>query len=311
MSRFYLPVGITLTVLVAVFFNKISAPIALTLGLLIGLSGLIKKKPVPYHAPIQKKLLKLSVIGLGFGINLSTAIAVGSDSFGISLFGITFTFLIAFGLALLLKSDKTITFLVASGTAICGGSAIAAVSTGIKAKPHQTSIALAVVFLLNSVALFLFPPIAHFFELTQNQFGVWCALAIHDTSSVIGASNSYGEDALLVATTTKLVRALWIVPLVVLVSFKSKEFNKKSFPYFILAFLAAILLNTYLPNFETVSIILVWISKRLLVFTLFLIGLSINMAQIKQLGSQTFLIGLFTWLILALVSFGYVTKFVS
>ncbi|TKD67004.1 YeiH family protein [Flavobacterium sp. ASW18X] len=311
MSRFYLPVGITLTVLVAVFFNKISAPIALTLGLLIGLSGLIKKKPVPYHAPIQKKLLKLSVIGLGFGINLSTAIAVGSDSFGISLFGITLTFLIAFGLALLLKSDKTITFLVASGTAICGGSAIAAVSTGIKAKPHQTSIALAVVFLLNSVALFLFPPIAHFFELSQNQFGVWCALAIHDTSSVIGASNSYGEDALLVATTTKLVRALWIVPLVVLVSFKSKEFNKKSFPYFILAFLAAILLNTYLPNFETVSIILVWISKRLLVFTLFLIGLSINMAQIKQLGSQTFLIGLFTWLILALVSFGYVTKFVS
>lgn len=310
MSRFYLPVGIILTVLVAVFFNKISAPIALTIGLLIGLSGLMKKKPVPYHTQMQKKLLKLSVIGLGFGINLSTAIAVGSDSFAISLFGITLTFLIAFGLALLIKSDSVITFLVASGTAICGGSAIAAVSTGIKAKPHQTSIALAVVFLLNSVALFLFPPIAHFFELTQNQFGVWCALAIHDTSSVIGASNSYGEEALLIATTTKLVRALWIVPLVVLVSFKSKEFNKKSFPYFILAFLAAILMNTYIPNFETVSTILVWISKRLLVFTLFLIGLSINMDQIKQLGSQTFLIGLFTWLILALVSFGYVLKFV-
>ncbi len=309
MRKLIFPLCLVLIVFLAVFFNHISAPIALTLGIAIGLSGLLKKKPIPYHSKAQSKLLKASVIGLGFGIDLQTAVKVGGDSFFISLSGIVLAFAFAFALRHLFKTEKIITFLVAAGTAICGGSAIAAVSPGVKATGQQTSIALAVVFVLNSVALFIFPPIGHFFELTQNQFGVWAAIAIHDTSSVVGASNTFGEEALLIATTTKLVRALWIVPLVLLVSLKSKEFNRKSFPWFIIAFITAICVNSFIPAFENIGPDVVWISKRILVFTLFLIGLNINMKQLKELGFKTFAVGFITWILLAVIAFFYVLNF--
>ena len=311
MRRLVFPLGLLITVFIAIFLNKISAPIALLIGLVIGLMGFIKNNAIPYHSKLQNKLLKTSVVGLGFGINLETALEVGGNSFFISLAAIIFTFAIAFSLRFFFKSEKIITFLVASGTAICGGSAIAAVSPGIKANSYQTSIALAVVFVLNSVALLIFPPVGYFFELSQNQFGIWSAIAIHDTSSVVGASNSYGQEALLIATTTKLVRALWIVPLALIVTLRSGGFNKTSFPWFILGFLAAICVNSFVPSLHDISAILVWISKRMLVFTLFLIGLKINVEQLKKLGINTFMVGLTTWLILSVLSFVYVFYYID
>lgn len=310
MRQPYVIIGLTVSVLLGVFFNQISAPISLAIGLAIGITGMYKNRSIPFHSGLQKNFLKISIVGLGFGINLDTAVKVGKESFSISLLGVMLTFLLAIGFYAVIKSNKRITFLIASGTAICGGSAIAAVSPGVKATTSETSIALAVVFLLNSVALLLFPPIGYLLDLSQNQFGTWCAIAIHDTSSVIGASNSYGQEALLVATTTKLVRALWIIPLVLVVSIKSAKFNIKDFPYFILGFIVAICINSFVTGFEDIASILVWISKRLLVFTLFLIGIGINLEQIKKLGGKTFLVGVGIWVLLSILSLLYVRHFV-
>ena len=207
------------------------------------------------------------------------------------------------------KSERISTILVASGTAICGGSAIAAVSPSLKADSSQTSISLAIVFLLNAIALFVFPYIGQFFGLDQAQFGTWSAIAIHDTSSVVGAAEVYGNEALNVATTTKLVRTLSIIPLVLIISFGSNSKEKFTFPWFIFGFIGAMLINSYVTSAEPISAHIVWIARKALIFTLFLIGMQINLAQLKKLGFNILIVGIFTWILLGVISLFYVLNY--
>lgn len=296
-------------VLLGVIFGYVSPAIALGIGMLSGIFKIANVDVMTKSNNLQKVLLQLAVIGLGFGIHIKQAIQVGSNSFFVTLITIVFVFIIAFTLGKILKSDKITTILVASGTAICGGSAIAAVSPSLRANSNQTSISLAIVFLLNAIALFIFPSIGHFFNLSQEQFGLWSAIAIHDTSSVVGAAELYGEQALNIATTTKLVRTLWIIPLVLIISFGSDTKEKIKFPWFILGFLGAMLLVSYIPAMENISSYLVWGSRKLLIFTLFLIGLKINISELKKLGFNIVIIGVITWLILGISSLFYIINY--
>lgn len=296
-------------VLMGTLFGYISPAIALLIGMISGIFNFANRELVLEKTKFQKLLLQLSVVGLGFGINIKEAIAVGSDSFFVTLITIVCTFIIAFGIGKLVKSERITTILVASGTAICGGSAIAAVSPCIRANSNHTSIALAIVFLLNAIALFIFPTIGHYFGLSQSQFGLWSAIAIHDTSSVVGAAELFGEESLKIATTTKLVRTLWIIPLVLIISFGSNSKDKFSFPWFILGFLAAMAISYYLPNMEIVSDKIVWFSRKLLIFTLFLIGLQINLVQIRKLGFNILIVGITTWVTLTIISLLYILNY--
>ena len=291
-----------------IMFGYVSPALALLAGMMIGLSGWFKwlTDGVPRF---QKPLLQASVIGLGFGMSYEQAFVVGSSSFLISLITILGTFLIAFTVRAFLGSEKKLTMLIASGTAICGGSAIAAVSPSIKANAAQTSMALVVVFVLNAVALFIFPFIGHQLGLSQSQFGLWCALAIHDTSSVVGASEVYGAEALMVATTTKLVRTLWIIPLLLVMAslFKSKE--KLSFPWFILGFIGAIFISSHFAWVNTYSPDIVWLARKVLIFTLFLVGLQISIKNVQELGFKSLTVGVLAWFSLAVMSLVYVIYF--
>jgi|AntAceMinimDraft_5_1070358.scaffolds.fasta_scaffold51758_2 uncharacterized integral membrane protein (TIGR00698 family) len=297
---------ILIIVVLAIVFNFLTAAMTLLLGIVFGLLGTFDQKTTEKSLPLQKVLLQTSVIGLGFGVNATQALEVGFHGIYISLITILCTFALAFSLKWFLGSERKLTLLIASGTAICGGSAIAAVSPVIKANAAQTSVALAVVFVLNAIALLIFPPIGHFLELGDTQFGIWCALAIHDTSSVIGASQAFSEESMLIATTAKLVRAFWIVPLVLIISLGSGFNKKSSFPWFMVGFVAAVLLSSYLPEISTISTWIVWVARKLLIFTLFLVGMQITVSKLKQLGIKSFLIGSITWIILSIMSLLYV-----
>ena len=299
----------SILILLGTFLGLVSPALALGLGMFSGIFKLANSDLVVKSKPLQKYLLQASVVGLGFGIQIKEAMVVGSNSFFVTLITIVLVFIVAFVLGKILNSDRVTTILVASGTAICGGSAIAAVSPSIKANSNQTSISLAIVFLLNAVALFIFPSIGQYFQLSQEQFGLWSAIAIHDTSSVVGAAELFGEESLGIATTTKLVRTLWIIPLVLIISFGSETKGKFKFPWFILGFLAAISLTSYLPNLETIFEQVVWASRKLLIFTLFLIGLQISIDQLKKLGYTIVIVGVATWLILAALSLFYIINF--
>lgn len=253
--------------------------------------------------------LKIAVVGLGFGMYLDETLKVGKEGFGLTVFTIFSTLLLGILITKILKLDTKLGFMVSSGTSICGGSAIAAVSSVIKASPRSISVALGVVFFLNAIALFIFPPIGHFFHLSQEQFGLWSAVAIHDTSSVVGAALDYGPKALKVATTVKLARALWIIPISVLsmVLFKSKN-GKVKIPWFIFLFMIAILINSYmkLPLSLTSSITL--LSQRLLVVTLFLIGSTLSLKDIKETGKKPFLLGILLWAFVSVSSLYIILK---
>lgn len=296
-------------VLIVTLLGYLSPAIALLIGMISGMLQISNNEVVQNNIKFQKYLLQISVVGLGFGINIQEALVLGSNSFFFSLVAIVFTFIIAISFAKIFKSERITTLLVASGTAICGGSAIAAVSPCLKANSNQTSIALAIVFLLNAIALFIFPSIGHYFNLSESQFGLWCAIAIHDTSSVVGASALYGAEALNVATTTKLVRTLWIIPLVLILSFGSDTGKKIKFPWFILAFLGAMLLSSYVVQLQPINDKIVWLARKLLIFTLFLIGLQINLKQLKKLGFGIIGVGSLTWVILAVLSLFYILNY--
>ncbi|HRO43976.1 MAG TPA: putative sulfate exporter family transporter [Flavipsychrobacter sp.] len=278
----------------------ISAPVALLLGLIIA-----QTIGNPFSAIMQKhkvtpRLLQYSVVGLGFGMSIQSAIEAGKQ-------GVLFTIITIFGtliLGLLLgyffKIDKKTSHLISSGTAICGGSAIAAVAPVIKADEKQISVALGIVFILNSVALFIFPIIGNQLEMSQTQFGLWSAIAIHDTSSVVGAASKFGDEALQVATTVKLARALWIIPLAFFTAFFFKEGKQKiKIPYFIGFFILAMLANTYIPFIHANSKILVAIAKAGLVLTLFFIGASLSAKTLKSVGLKPLLQGLLLWVAIA------------
>jgi len=245
-------------------------------------------------------LLQFSVIGLGFGMNATAAISAGKEGFILTIFSIFSTLILGAFLGKWLKTDKKTSHLISCGTAICGGSAIAAISPVIKSNENQTSIALGVIFILNSIALFVFPFIGHQLDLSQKEFGLWCAIAIHDTSSVVGAANKYGAEALQIATTVKLARALWIIPISLLtaVIFKNKS-QKIKIPYFIGLFILAMLFNSYVPQTAIISPYIVNIAKIGLTITLFLIGATLNINTLKAVGVKPLLQGVFLWIFIA------------
>lgn len=246
-------------------------------------------------------LLKASVIGLGFGMNANSALQAGKDGFWLTICSITITLVLGYFIGKALKLDRKMSHLTASGTAICGGSAIAAVAPAVEADEKQVSMSLGVVFLLNSIALVVFPILGHLFGLTEHQFGLWSAIAIHDTSSVVGAASAYGEEALKVATTVKLARALWIIPVSLLSVFLFKSKGKKvSIPWFILLFVVTMLFNTYCPL--SFNGLIFKASKSLLVATLFLIGASLSIESIKEVGLKPLLLGVMLWVVISVLS---------
>lgn len=289
------------------FSPLISPPIALLFGILfVNIFGKVLETD-----SFVKKLLQYSIIGLGFGINLNTAIEAGSQGFLFTVSTIALVMIFGLFLAKILKIDKTIAQLISAGTAICGGSAIAAVAPILKANSKQTSVALGIVFVLNAVALFIFPEIGHFFNLTQNQFGIWSAIAIHDTSSVVGAASKYGNEALQIATTVKLARALWIIPLAFLISVFTKSEGKIKIPYFIGFFVLAILAGTYLPFLQNFNSIISEISRDTLKVALFLIGAGLSLQNLKNIGIKPLLLGIILWIFISSISLYAVLQFLK
>lgn len=285
--------------------GKINSPTALVLGFIF---TLIFSNPFKQycHRAIHY-FLKISVIGLGFGMYLEETFQTGKEGLGLTASSIVLTVSLGWVLTRALKLDLKLGHLITSGTAICGGSAIAAISPVIKSKGKIISIALGVVFLLNSIALFVFPTIGHFFKLTQEQFGLWCAIAIHDTSSVVGAAIEYGDEALRIATTVKLSRTLWIIPLSVLSMFLFGTQGKKiRIPYFILLFIGAIAINSYHILPETTTGPIVFIAKRLLVVTLFMVGSTISIEDLRATGIKPILLALALWIFISIFSLTFI-----
>ncbi|WP_035643846.1 YeiH family protein [Flavobacterium sp. ASV13] len=282
-------------------FSIISPPIALLLGVV--LVNVFGNPFVEFNGKAITFLLQFSVVGLGFGMNASSAISAGKEGFILTVFSIFSTLIFGFLLGKWLKTEKKTSHLISCGTAICGGSAIAAISPVIKSDENQTSIALGVIFILNSIALFVFPFIGHQLDLSQKDFGLWCAIAIHDTSSVVGAANKYGAEALQIATTVKLARALWIIPISIITALIFKNKNSKiKIPYFIGLFVLAMLLNSYVPNISHFSPHIVNIAKIGLTITLFLIGATLNFNTLKTVGVKPLLQGIFLWIFIAVLA---------
>lgn len=256
-----------------------------------------------FNAKATNLLLKISVVGLGFGMNLFNALEVGQKGMALTITSIVITIVVGVLVGRLLGIHSKITQLISSGTAICGGSAIAAISPLINAKEKHISVALGIVFILNAVALFVFPPIGSMLNLSQDQFGLWSAIAIHDTSSVIGASTSYGARALEVATTVKLSRALWIIPLSLAFMLINKGgTGKVKIPYFIGLFILAMIINTFTLGFDTLSPFIVTAAKALLRLTLFLIGAGLSLNTLKTVGPKPLLLGIGLWLLISVLS---------
>lgn len=288
-----------------VLFTHISSVWALLMGIT---AAILVENPYQGHTKkMVPKLLQGSIIGMGGGMNFYVVCQAGLSGILYTIMGIFLTLIIGDHLLRKwLKTEAETSFLITVGTAICGGSAIAAVSSVIKAKEENITAALAIVFALNSLALAIFPPLGHYFHLSETQFGLWSALAIHDTSSVVGASMLYGPHALEVATTVKLTRALWILPLSLLTSWgwigsklKHNGSGSAKIPWFILGFFLIAALVTWVPEIRPVGQMLHVLAKRLLVFTLFLIGANLNLKALKSMGPRPFIQGILLWLIVS------------
>lgn len=247
-------------------------------------------------------LLKLSVIGLGFGVNIIEVIEIGRSSLFLTLISIAVTIGLGMSLGRILKIPANTRVLISFGTAICGGSAIAAMAPVIKAREEEIAVSLATVFTLNAVALILFPPLGHLLAMDQHQFGLWAALVIHDTSSVVGASAAFGAMALTVGTTAKLTRALWIAPYTLAASIFCKSGERVGIPLFIIGFIAAALIHSWLPDFDPVWNGLYVVAKQVLVMTLFLIGGGLTRAVLKQVGMKPLLLGIILWVVVSITT---------
>lgn len=293
--------------------SYVSPPIALFLGLLFAL--LFGQAYPKFNKKVSKKLLQYSVVGLGFGMNLQASLQSGKEGMAFTIVSVVGTMLIGWLIGRkLLKVERDTSYLISSGTAICGGSAIAAVGPVLKAKDTEMSVALGTVFILNAIALFVFPVIGHALDMTQQQFGMWAAIAIHDTSSVVGAGAAYGEEALQVATTIKLTRALWIIPLALATSFIYKSKGQKiSIPWFILFFVLAMIFNTYvLSTTEVGTTIGHYINdfaRKSLTITLFFIGASLSRDVLKSVGIKPLVQGVLLWIIISLSTLAYIYCF--
>ena len=289
------------------FSSWVTPPVALFLGLVFAL--LCGQAYPKFNKKVSKKLLQYSVVGLGFGMNLHASLASGKEGMMFTIISVIGTMIIGMFIGRkMLKVNRDTSYLISSGTAICGGSAIAAVGPVIKAKDSDMSVALATIFVLNAIALFIFPVMGGWLGLTQQEFGTWAAIAIHDTSSVVGAGAAYGEEALQVATTIKLTRALWIIPLALVTSVIFKNGGKKiSIPWFILWFIVAILLNTYiLDSVPEVGKAISGLARKGLIITMFFIGASLSTDVLKAVGVKPLLQGVLLWLVISIGSLTYI-----
>lgn len=278
----------------------VTAPIALVAGFVFGFT--VGNPFGEVTRTLQTRLLQLSVVGLGAAMKLDVVLRVGAAGLVQTAVAISVTLVVAFVLARVLSTDATTSLLIGVGTAICGGSAIAAVAPVVGARPHQTSVALAVVFLLNSVALLVFPSVGVALAMPPAAFGLWSALAIHDTSSVVGATLQFGGDALEVGTTVKLARALWIIPLTILVARlwpRDTPAAKSRRPWFMVGFIAVAALVTWVPALQPTGLLVAAAARQVLVLTLFLVGAGVSREALAQLGWRPVALGLTLWAFVA------------
>lgn len=291
----------------SVMASWVTPPVALFLGLAFSL--LCGQAYPKFNKKVSKKLLQYSVVGLGFGMNLHASLASGKEGMMFTILSVAGTMIIGMFIGRkLLRMNRDTSYLISSGTAICGGSAIAAVGPVIKAKDSDMSVALATIFVLNAIALFIFPILGQWLGLTQQEFGTWAAIAIHDTSSVVGAGAAYGEEALQVATTIKLTRALWIIPLALITSVIFKNGDKRiSIPWFILWFIVAILINTYLlDTVPEVGKAISGLARKGLIITMFFIGASLSTDVLKAVGMKPLIQGILLWMVVSIGSLAYI-----
>ena len=295
---------------VAPYVSWVTPPVALFLGLAFAL--LCGQAHPKFNKKMSKYLLQYSVVGLGFGMNLHASLASGKEGMEFTILSVVGTLLIGWFIGRkCLKVSRDTSYLISSGTAICGGSAIAAVGPVLKAKDEDMSVALGTIFILNAIALFIFPVIGHALNMGQNEFGTWAAIAIHDTSSVVGAGAAYGEEALQVATTIKLTRALWIIPVAIATSFIFKSKGKKiSIPWFIFFFVLAMVFNTYiLARTETgiaVGNFINDFARKMLTVTLFFIGASLSRDVLKAVGIRPLVQGVLLWMVISIGTLAYI-----
>ena len=278
----------------------LTPPVALVLGLVFGLTA-----PHPFDAisrRASKLLLQASVVGLGFAMNLHAVLRVGRSGFLYTFLGILFALALGMALGRILGVRAKPAFLISTGTAICGGSAIAAVGPLVEAKDEEMAVSLGTVFVLNAIALLAFPPIGNRLGLTQSQFGLWAALAIHDTSSVVGAASRFGAEALGIATTVKLARALWILPLAVATAAIRRAKARIQWPWFVLFFCLAAVCNTYLPAGAPLYGILARLARIGLTVTLYLIGSGISRSTLRTVGPRSLLQGALLWAAVSIAS---------
>lgn len=279
----------------------ITAPIALLAGLIFAFSC---QHPCPkLNKKTSKYLLQVAVVCLGFNMNLQQSLKSGGDGMMFTIVSVVGVMCLGVLIGYYIHLNRKAAYLIAAGTAICGGSAIAAVGPVLKADENEMAVSLGVIFILNAIALFIFPPLGHMLDMSQTQFGTWAAIAIHDTSSVVGAGEVYGVQALEVATLIKLTRALWIIPLAVVTMFIFRDKTGRiSIPWFIFLFIGAMIFNTYVPMPEWFTNTMVWIAKRGMVVTLFMIGASLSLKMVKQVGVKPLLLAVLLWIIIASTS---------
>lgn len=279
----------------------VSAPVALLAGLVFAFTC---KNPCPkFNKKTSKYLLQVAVVCLGFGMNLQESLRSGADGMLFTVVSVISVMCLGILLGYSLHINRKTAYLISSGTAICGGSAIAAVGPVLKANENEMAVSLGVIFILNAVALFVFPPLGHMFDMSQAQFGTWAAIAIHDTSSVVGAGEVYGEQALQMATLIKLTRALWIIPLALVTMFVFRDGSGRiSIPWFIFIFILAMVANTYLPLPQWFTAAMEWIARRGMVVTLFLIGASLSLSTVRQVGVKPLLLAVALWILIGVSS---------
>ncbi len=292
----------------------ITSSVALFVGLMFAL--IFGTPCAKFNKKLSKYLLQASVVGLGFGMNLEKSLSSGAEGMMFTIVSVIGVMIVGVMIGKWMKIDEKIAYLISSGTAICGGSAIAAVGGVIKADSNQMAVSLGVVFVLNAIALFIFPPLGELVGMSQEQFGTWAAIAIHDTSSVVGAGEAYGASACEIATLIKCTRALWIIPLAFATAFlfrksTTSRSTKVSIPWFILFFVVAMVINTYTPaSLESVMLPIysdiAYIAKKFLVVVLFAIGASMSVNTIKQVGLRPMMQAVMLWLLIGVVSYAVV-----
>ncbi|MDH5433594.1 MAG: putative sulfate exporter family transporter [Gammaproteobacteria bacterium] len=298
--------NVSLAILVVLLAVVLSGYISIGLSLILGIAYALiignpfRSKTQPYSAMI----LKYSIVLMGFGLNIKEIAQTAQDSFLLTLLTITFALAVGYLIGRLFKVESKLSFLISGGTAICGGSAIAALAPTIQAKQSQIALSMSIVFLLNGIGLLVYPEIGHYLQMTDSDFGLWSALGIHDTSSVVGAAASYSEEALKVATTAKLARALWIIPLVLMAGylFKHKSESGK-FPIFILFFIAASLISSFVPLIASYGIYAGMLAKKGMAVSLFLIGAGFTRETVKELEYTALWQGIVLWLLVSVFSY--------